>query len=76
MNTVASLSGPPLNVPTVAMNDYLSGYWSDTFPDFTALRDNGTISKTAPADNTTLDPYAWPFALLTLLTALTRSDAP
>jgi len=48
---------PPLHVPTVAMQDVLSGYWSDEFSDFHALRDNGTITKINPADNTTLDPY-------------------
>jgi hypothetical protein len=48
---------PPEGVPTVAMQNVLSGYWSDAFPDFGALRDNGTITKINPADNTTLDPY-------------------
>jgi len=48
---------PPTDVPTVAMQNVLSGYWSDAFTDFGALRANGTITKVAPADNTTLDPY-------------------
>lgn len=49
--------GPPVGVPTVAMQCVLSGYWSDSFTDFWALRENGTITDINPADNTTLDPY-------------------
>jgi arylsulfatase A-like enzyme len=48
---------PPTAAPTVAMQNVLSGYWSDTFTEFAALRANGTITKVTPADNTTLDPY-------------------
>jgi hypothetical protein len=48
---------PPADVPPVAMNNILSGYWANSFSDFAALRANGTISPTAPADNSTLDEY-------------------
>jgi hypothetical protein len=54
---LATHRSPPKDVPTVAMNNILSGYWADSFGDFNALRENGSISKTAPADNSTLDPY-------------------
>lgn len=54
---LAANINPPKDVPTVAMNNILSGYWSDSFSDFAALRANGTISKVNPADNSTLDPY-------------------
>lgn len=54
---LAAHRSPPVGVPSVAMNNILSGYWSNSFADFNALRSNGTITKTAPADNSTLDPY-------------------
>ena len=48
---------PPAGVPSVAMNNILSGYWSNSFSDFGALRANGTISAANPSDNSTLDVY-------------------
>jgi hypothetical protein len=46
---------PPSGTPDVALNNILSGYWSDTFSDFGALRSNGTISGTNPWDESALD---------------------
>ena len=48
---------PPTKVPSIALNDILSGYWSDTFSDFQALRANGSITNSSPADGTMLNEY-------------------
>ena len=44
------------DVPSVAMNNILSGYWSNAFSDFGALRANGTITNTSSA-HTLADDY-------------------
>jgi len=48
---------PPIGVPTVAMNDILNGYWSNSFSDFASLRANGSITAGNPYDNSTLPGY-------------------
>lgn len=50
---------PPSDVPSVAMNNILSGYWSNAFSDFRALRDNGTVVNTSVAGQETLRDEYW-----------------
>merc|ERR1719498_455112 len=45
--------GLPIDVARIAPQCVLAGYWSDSFSDFNALRNNGTITKVNPADNST-----------------------
>lgn len=64
----------PIDVAKIAPQCVLSGYWSDAFSDFKALRDNGTITKVNPADNTTLDEYWQRRARQAYWAALTFTD--
>ena len=50
------MRSPPLT-PNRGLKPSFPRYWSNSYSDFGALRANGTITATAPADNSTLDPY-------------------